>query len=160
MNRFQLENIYKANGLTDYQLKTTDDLLKVHGVDYKTVTGYKKLDDLNKRLYEKFIVNFYNAFGLDTRLALIPKAIYFAEEITYATRQQDEDGEYFLVIGGELWEIDKTGNKRCISTWIDDDYKGSNKDKTGTKTYLRFEYEREGRDGDEWLHVTGEKEWY
>ena len=58
MNRFQLEKLYEVNGLKDYKLKTTDDLLKTHGLDFKEVAGYTRLDDLNKLLYEKFIVNF------------------------------------------------------------------------------------------------------
>lgn len=35
MNRLQIENIYKLNGITDYKLKSTDDLLKCHGIDFK-----------------------------------------------------------------------------------------------------------------------------
>lgn len=37
MNRFQLENLYQANGLTDYKLRNTKDLLKVHGINYKSI---------------------------------------------------------------------------------------------------------------------------
>lgn len=33
MNRSQLEKLYEVNGLRDYKLKTTDDLLKTHGID-------------------------------------------------------------------------------------------------------------------------------
>jgi len=71
MNRFQLEKLYEVNGLKDYKLKTTDDLLKTHGIDFKEVDGYTRLDDLNKLLYEKFIVNFLNGLGLDSRMALM-----------------------------------------------------------------------------------------
>ena len=39
MNRFQLEKLYEVNGLKDYKLKTTDDLLKTHGIDFKEVAG-------------------------------------------------------------------------------------------------------------------------
>lgn len=34
MNRFQLENLYEVNGLKDYKLKTTDDLLRTHGINW------------------------------------------------------------------------------------------------------------------------------
>lgn len=64
MNRSQLENLYKVNGLTDYKLNTADDLLRVHGIDYKAVNGYSGLDDLNRAIYAKFIINFFNAQGL------------------------------------------------------------------------------------------------
>jgi len=37
VNRSQLENIYNMNGLKDYRLKTTDDLLKTHGINFKAI---------------------------------------------------------------------------------------------------------------------------
>jgi len=80
MKRFQLEKLYEVNGLKDYKLKTTDDLLKTHGIDFKAVEGYSRLDDVNKLLYEKFIVNLFNGLGLDSRMTMIPKGIYFVED--------------------------------------------------------------------------------
>jgi len=49
MNRTQLEKIYKYNGIKDFMLRNTEDLLKIHGVDFKTVDGYNRLDDLNRQ---------------------------------------------------------------------------------------------------------------
>lgn len=162
MNRFQLENIYRANGLTDYRLQNTDDLLKVHGINFKAVDGYKGLDDLNKALYEKFIVNIFNAWGLESRATLIPKGIYFVEETTHAIKQSDEEGEYFLAVAGLVDSIDRNGFKKTIHVWKDDNFKAwEDKDlqiKSESETYLRFEYQHDGRD--EWLHVMNEKEWY
>jgi hypothetical protein len=48
MERFQVENLYKVNGLDDYRLRNTSDLLKVHGIDYRAIRGYDGLDDINK----------------------------------------------------------------------------------------------------------------
>ncbi len=155
MNRRQIENIYKANGLNDYKLTCTDDLLKVHGINFK-VDGYNRLDDLNRRLYEKFIVNIFNAWGLESRATLIPKGIYFVEEISYAVKQEDSDG--FLEVAGTVNIIDKNGIKTVLHSWEDEDYKHLEQAKTYSKTYLRFEYEHQGHD--EWLHVLNEKEWY
>jgi len=42
--------------------------LKTHGINYKEVKGYIRLDDLNKLLYEKFVVNLFNSLGLDSRM--------------------------------------------------------------------------------------------
>src|SRR5665648_860906 len=61
MNRFQLEKLYEVNGLKDYKLKTTDDLLKTHGLD------------------------------LDSRMTMIPKGIYFVEDFDYAVENPGDD---------------------------------------------------------------------
>jgi len=87
MNRSQVENLYKVNGLYDYKLKSTEDLLKVHGVDFQEVNGYKRLDDLDKQLYKKFIVNIFNGLGLESRATLVPKGIYFVEDIDYLAKE-------------------------------------------------------------------------
>jgi hypothetical protein len=158
MNRFQLENIYQANGLTTYRLKTTDDLLKVHGVNYKNVPGYDTLDDTNRQIYEKFIINIYNGFGLDLRATLYPLGIYYVEDIDYIAKEKP-DNDYFTVLGGRINYIDKNGNKRLLHEWEDEEYKHLPKTLDKPEYYLRFEYEMDGRE--EWLHVIKEgKEWY
>jgi len=156
MNRFQLEKLYEVNGLKDYKLKTTDDLLKTHGLDFKEVDGYTRLDDLNKLLYEKFIVNFLNGLGLDSRIALIPKGIYFVEDFDYAVENPGDD--YLTVAGGLVMAIDKNGLKTVHRSWKDDDYTHLEMIQGKTKTYLRFEYEHNERE--EWLHVIDPKTWY
>ncbi|OPY63657.1 MAG: hypothetical protein A4E56_00380 [Pelotomaculum sp. PtaU1.Bin065] len=158
MERFQLENLYTANGITDYRLRNTDDLFKVHGINFKTVNGYDLLDDVNKLLYEKFIVNYFNNFGLDTRLTLIPLGIYFVEHIHHSIKQVDEDGEYFLEVAGVVKSIDKDGKKKVIHRWEDKEYKQIKRDKEQSETYLRFEYKIFGKK--EWQHVVSEKAWY
>ena len=157
MNRLQLEKLYEVNGLKDYRLKTTDDLLKTHGIDFKAVEGYTRLDDLNKFLYEKFIVNFLNGLGLDSRMALIPKGIFFVEDFDYVVKENPED-DYFTVAGGLVMAIDKNGLKTVHRSWKDDDYTHLEMIQGKTKTYLRFEYEHNERE--EWLHVTDPKIWY
>ncbi|MCO5384626.1 MAG: hypothetical protein NHB14_01490 [Desulfosporosinus sp.] len=157
MNRFQLEKIYESNGLKDYKLKTTDDLLRVHGIDFKAVDGYSRLDDVNKLLYEKFIVNYFNGYGLDTRLTMIPKGIYFVEDFDYLVKEKPED-DYWNVSGGLVMAIDKNGLKTVHRAWKDEDYAHLEAIEGKHKTYLRFEYIIDDRD--EWMHVIGPKEWY
>lgn len=157
MNRFQLEKIYEVNGLKDYKLKTTDDLLKTHGVDFKAVEGYARLDDVNKLLYEKFIVNLFNGLGLDSRMTMIPKGIYFVEDFDYLVKEDPND-EYWQVAGGVVMAIDKNGLKTVHRTWKDEDYSHLEATKSKPKTYLRFEYEHNERE--EWLHVIDPKTWY
>lgn len=157
MTRYQLERLYEVNGLKDYKLRTPEDLLKTHGIDYREVDGYSKLDDLNKQLYAKFIVNFFNGLGLDSRATIIPKGIYFVEDTEYVTKENPED-EYYQLIGGVVRVIDKNGKKTVHRKWQDDNYEYLKAIENKPKTYLRFEYEHSGHD--EWLHVMGEKNWY
>lgn len=157
MNRFQLEKLYEINGLKDYKLKTPDDLLKTHGIDYRKVDGYGRLDDLNKKLYEQFIVNYFNGQGLDSRATMFPKGIYYVEEIEYIAKKHPED-EYFIVVGGLVKAIDRNGLKTVLHSWNDEDYKDLEFIESKPKTYLRFEYEHQGRE--EWQHVIDPKTWY
>lgn len=156
MERFQLENLYRVNNLDDFKLKTTDDLLKCHGINYKQVDGYSNLDDLNRQLYEKFIVNIYNNFGLDTRATLIAKGIYYVEDIKLLYKDKEDDP--YTVIGGIIYNIDRNGNKRLLHKWKDKDYKGIEPIKDNSSYYLRFEYVIDNRN--EWLHVIKEHDWY
>jgi len=88
MNRSQLEKLYEVNGLKDYRLKNPVDLIKTHGIDYITVDGFNQLSDVNKLLFGKFIVNIFNGLGLDSRMDMIPKGIYFVEDFEYAVENR------------------------------------------------------------------------
>lgn len=158
MERFQIENLYKANGITDYKLKNTNDLLRAHGIDYKAVNGYNQLDDVNKLIYKKFIVNYYNVFGLELRATLVPKGIHYVEDIKYVVEKQDDEGAYQLAVGGVVKSIDKDGKKTILRKWKDKSYKQSEMLETESENYLRFEYVIKGRK--EWQHVAGEDSWY
>lgn len=154
----QIENLYKINGIKDYQLRDTFDLLKIHGIDFKAIEGYKRLDDLNNVHYEKFIINFLNGLGLESRAALIPKGIYWVEDIQYLVKENIED-DYFVVAGGIVNVVDRNGMKSVLRSWTDEDYKDFEIVETESTNYLRFVYEHHGRA--EWLHVIKEgKEWY
>lgn len=97
MNRFQLQSLYKVNGLGDYKLKTADDIYKIYGIDYKNLDVYNRLDDINRVISERFIVNFYNGLGLESRDSLVPEGIFFIESITYLIKVEDD---YFMVADG------------------------------------------------------------
>jgi hypothetical protein len=130
----------------------------VHGIDFKDVDGYSQLDDLNRAIYAKFIINIFNGWGLESRATLIPKGIYWVEDSNYLIKENPEN-DYFNVVGGVVYTIDRNGNKTMLRKWEDEDYKHLDRIIAKPKTYLRFEYEHQGRK--EWLHVTNEgKEWY
>lgn len=156
MNVSQLKKIYKVNNLKDYELRNTEDLLKVHGIDFREVVGYNRLDDLNKQLYSKFIVNFFNQQGLNSRTTLIPKGINFVEEIEYLIKE-DPEAESWLIIGGRVNVIDKNGLKSVLHEWKNEEYNGMFFTENKPKIYLRFEYLHRGRY--EWIQVISENFW-
>lgn len=157
MKRFQIENLYRINGLDDFRLKNPEDLLKTHGIHYKAVGGYDRLNDTNKMLYKQFIVNIYNAFSLESRAALVPRGIYYVEDIEYLVWENPED-DYYTIAGGVVHEIDKDGQKTVLHIWQDDNYKRHSMIESESRFYLRFEYEHQGQR--EWLHVESPTTWY
>lgn len=164
MNRNQIENLYKINGINDYKLKNTEDLLKCHGVNFKQVDGYNRIDDINRAIYEIFIVNIFNAWGLEVRATLVPKGIYYVEHIEHLSKENPED-DYYIVVGATINAIDKNGIKSVLHHYIYDDYKNLKILENEVSNYLRFEYEYEAQeDGEpqkEWLHVLKEgSDWY
>ena len=157
IKRYQIEKVYEENGLMDYKLRTTDDLLRIHGIDFKEVDGYNRLDDINILLYEKVIVNIYNGLGLSSRATMLPKGIYYVEDVDYLVKTNPEDN-YFTVSGRRVMSIDKNGLKIFHRLWQIEDYKELKALKSEPKCFLRFEYEQNDRP--DWLHVTDEKNWY
>lgn len=158
MNRNQIEKLYEINGLDDYILNSTDDILKVHGIDFKAVNGYNRLDDLNRAIYSKFILRFFNVWGLENRVTLVPKGIYLVEDIQYLVKENQED-DYFIISGGVVNAIDRNGMKSVHHSWSDEDYNHLEIKESEATTYLRFEYEINNKK--DWLHVIKDgKEWY
>lgn len=157
MNRSQIENLYIVNGLTDFRIRNIEDILKTHGVNVKAIDGYSRLDDVNKLLYEKFIINFFNMQGLESRATLVPTGIYYVEEIEYMVKEKPEN-DYYTLSGGLVNAIDKNGIKSVLHHWNYDGYEGLKVEESKPKYYLRIEYEHQDRK--EWLHVIDDKTWY
>jgi hypothetical protein len=72
-----IETKYLEVGLTRYRLQSVDDLLSVHGIDCHKIVGYLGLNDVNKQLFDGFIVNFMNAQGIGDRSTIIPKNVSY-----------------------------------------------------------------------------------
>jgi hypothetical protein len=153
----QIENIYCENGLKKFKLKSTDDLFKVHGIDFKNVQGYDMLDNFNKVLYSRFILNFYNTTEPDSRASLIPKAVYHVEVRNYLVKT-NPDQVYYTVAGNIVEVIDKHGTRTVLKKWLQDKFKNHEITQSKGKKYLRFEYEHEGCN--EWLYVINGIEWF
>ena len=158
MNRKHIEKQYEINGITDYKLRDTEDLLKVHGIDFKAVEGYNRIDHLNRAIYKKFIVNIFNGLGLESRATLIPKGIYWVEDIEYLAKENPQD-DYYVQAKRIVMAIDRSGLKSVLHTYQEEEYQDLEILESEVENYLRFEYEHQERS--EWLHVTHEGEqWY
>lgn len=159
MDSFEIENLYKINAINDYQLRNTDDLLKVHSINFKKVDGYNELDDSNKKIYEKFIVNFFNGLGLDSRSEVVPKGIYWVKNMQHRLKEDPE-----IISGEVILVIKKDGLMKIHRVWMDKDYTECEtiELESDTSVYLRFEYEYgirgDGTPRKEWLRVTKEGE--
>lgn len=73
MNKLQaLKDLYNTHGCGDYQLKTIEDLRDIHGIKLENIAGYSNLNDINKNMFNIFLLNFFNAHGVQTRLDIEP----------------------------------------------------------------------------------------
>lgn len=139
---------YEERGLTDYKLRTLDDLNEIHGVDVQELSGYSGLSDNNRKLFDVTVLRFYNAHGLNSRLELKPKAVNYVRDITYCQNDETVRRDIVLVDGN------MRVTKKCLHRYI---YKKGVAVKTCKalkEHYLRFEL----KDG--WYHFTRQCEWY
>ena len=165
MERFQMENIYKANGLNDYKVNDINDLLKCHGIDCNNLSGYKYLKEEDKNIFEKFIVNFYNANGMNSRMRMIPKGIYRVENVEHLVFDK-EDKNFIVDSKTEVYELRNNGERILLKTYISDGFNESDVGVVEKEQYLRYEYDegytnQDNNDRCDWLHIIDEgKQWY
>ncbi len=152
----KLEDQYKINGLTENKLNVLEDILNVYGLDVLEVEGYDTLTDENKNLYKKFILNFFNGWGLEARNTLKPISFNEVEDIEYMGKEDPEDEELITLIH-EIYVIKNDGSKELLKVWEEKQDKIEIKEIIKNK-YVRFEYEIYGKK--EWLHILNENEWY
>ncbi len=152
----KLEDQYKVNGLTENKLNALEDILNVYGLDVLEVEGYDTLTDENKNLYKKFILNFFNGWGLEARSTIKPISFNEVEEFEHIGQENSDDG-YVTTLLHEIYVIKNDGSKELFKVWENKEDKLEIKD-TIKNRYLRFEYEIYGRK--EWLHILNENEWY
>ncbi|MDE6832733.1 MAG: hypothetical protein K2J39_00570 [Ruminococcus sp.] len=139
---------YEECGLTDYQLRTLEDLKEIHGVDVRKLSGYSGMSENSRKLFDVTVLRFYNAHGLDSRLQLKPEAVNYVLDITYCRNDETVRREIFLV------DSNMRVTKKCLHRYI---YKKNVAVRNCTafkKHYLRFELKGE------WYHITGNGQWY
>lgn len=170
MNRQQLENLCEVNGIIHFQLKDKEDLLKVFGIKVDQIKGFDTLSAANKELFTKFLINYYNMLGVDSKLCLQPISIYLVQEIqTFVKLSHDSEVD-------EIWDwfstdvsnynqntkelkIFKQSKNKYLQYIKDDDMDAWFKN--DMKKYLRFDFKWNGKKViKEWLHVIDAREWY
>ena len=154
--RKKLEEKYEKMGLSDYHIKNLDQLKAIHNIDVNEIPGYQSLTAEHKELFDKTIIRFFNAWGLDRRNTLKVKCVHFVQEINFE-RQIDGVWED---IGQEVYALKSDNNgkfklDRRLHKYVFEkgvSFKDCDKHK---KTYLRFELVR-----DNWYHINNDYSWY
>lgn len=152
----QIQNIYDANNLTDYKLRNLRDLKAIHGIDYK-IDGYDQLKNEHKDIYEKFIINFFNGWGLDARATIVPESINYVKE-TDTVGKESLDSDCYVSV---KFKVEVIGKGTEILTPLfenlyDVEYVGELEE--DVSYYLRFQYKMYDAVG--WLHVDKETSWW
>lgn len=146
---------YESLKIEDFRLRSVDDIKKIYDLDPLNISGFNTLDDDNAKVYNEFILNFFNGWGLDARESLLPISIFFVKEVTYGKPTGDEDD--YISCGEEIISIDKSGNEKVLKSFIPENVSDicSPQDE---KKYLRFTFKQHG--SKEWLHVLSSTDWY
>lgn len=157
MNEFEIEKLYKNRGLNDCRLRTTGDLQNIHHLNFELVVGYDTLDDLHKKVYQDFLINFFNGLGLEIRENIFLKSIHYVEEVEYMVLEPNE--KYPTVIGSRATAINNYGDRTILHDRLNTKgYEGLTIRESKPVHYLKFKYSFNGINT--WLHITkGGKEW-
>lgn len=101
-----IKDKYLDNGLDTFELEKLNDFLVIHDVDVKQIKGIDKLSQ-NRAMFEKFIINFYNAQGLEAREKIKPVSVKLVKNRTEAYLRFDykRNGkkEWMQVKGENTW---------------------------------------------------------
>lgn len=152
-----MESKYKASGLIENQLETLEDIKTIYGFDPLEIEGYPTLTETDKILYKNFIVNFFNAWDLESRSELKPLSLNHVEEIRYLGKGEPDDPEYLRILLHEIYVIKNDGSREILKR-LDHKEEKLEVVETLKDRYLRFEYEIYGVK--EWLHVLNDEDWY
>lgn len=153
------KNFYQMIGLTDYKLKTLEQLKMIHGIDVLTLPGYDTLSESNKALFDKAIIDFYNIHGFESRIQLEPKCVYWVKEVNYDSIIPEEeryDPEVmYNTVAKEVYAIDPhlVVLKRLHRYVFEKGNKLKECEKF-SKIYLRFEL------NNEWFHILPNGQFY
>ena len=157
MERFQVEEIYRALGIKNFKLENLEELEKCHGINVNEIKGYKDLTNENKDIFEKFLLNYFNQSGLDKKMTFKPIQINYVEELD-AVAEDPDDVDCIITVKLTIKAIYKDGKKKIIHQYKNKEANGLEVIKTYIKKYLRFEFKEYGQKI--WLHLINGNQWY
>lgn len=102
MNYKQIEKLYTTAGIKDYKFKNIKDLERVLKIDYK-VEGFGELTLKDVKLYKDFLTAFYNGWGLEKRMELVPTAIKRVDNYLRFEYLNDNSEMWLHVISNSEW---------------------------------------------------------
>lgn len=74
MEYYLIKKKYKEYGKSDYKLRSIQDIKLIHEIKIDKIKGIGKLT-LSRDLFEEFLVNFFNAHGLEARNTIKPLSV-------------------------------------------------------------------------------------
>lgn len=151
MDIAKLERLYKERNLNDYILESEEDLFYIHGIKLDQIDGYGRLNDIERKNFSNFIINFYNAHGVEYR-DIAPVRIYVVLEKSYII---NTDAIRDFVIRRIVID-EKT--KEIEDIWQYERFKDKRGKLKTMERYMRFEYIENGIKT--WLHVNKSGGWY
>lgn len=162
MERKIIEQYYKNRGLNEYHLQNVEDILFVHEINILETEGYENLTDKNKELFQSFIINFFNAWGLEARSTIYPISIHYVCDIERLGKENVEDDVYVTLSNEVIIMNNLDGyflySGEHLRNYVNEDYKHLLCLETYEKKYLRFFYKIYDRE--EWQHIITPTEWY
>ncbi len=156
-NREAIEYCYKSRGLSDFKLRSIENIFEIYNIDVLKIDGYENLTDQNKELFKSFIVNFFNASGLERRNSLLPLSINYVIEKEYLGKRNESD-DYFVPLGYKIYVLSADNKLHFFKQKKFDESKYIECTEDTERQYLRFDYESET--GTSWQHVISPTEWY
>ncbi len=147
-------SLYEARGLTDYRLRTAEDVKAIHNFDLTDTEGYSDLSAENKELFIKFMISFMNGQGMNLKITVFPRSVHFVRKTIFLKEcpPDPEDGKiYKEEIGMKFMILKANGRTKVLSRagYFDKDKTQADVTHTRDEEFLRVD-----------LFMGGSKTWF
>lgn len=156
-------SLYESRGLTDYCLRTPDDIKAIHNFDITETEGYSDLTNENKKLYADFFITYMNGLGMNTKITIFPRRVNFVRKTTYLRQlpPDPEDGKiYKEEIGVKFTILKANGKTKTLprAGYFDEGMTADDATETREEEFLRADLIVQ-RDNT-WFHVLAPDRYY
>ena len=157
ISRVEIVQRYKDAGIEGLTLKDVNDFECIYGIAVDEITGFETLSLEHKWNFSRAIVSIYNRIGIENREKIMPRSIYYVEEVMYNYINSSDDE--LLCAYAKIYALNEVGTRICELIGYDFELDVEIKDcDTFVTRYLRFETNEEiyeiDRDN-EFLSITG-----